>query len=82
MTWLVVYDIEDDRVRTKVADYCLDKGLERIQYSCFLGEMSRTLARELASKCKRKLGDKPGKIRLVPVCEKDLASQVRIENVP
>lgn len=77
--WLVVYDIEDDRVRTKVADYCLDKGLERIQYSCFLGRMTRTLAKELAAKCRRKIGDAAAKVRLLPVCEKDMARQIEIE---
>lgn len=79
MKWIVVYDIEDDQIRTKISDYCLDKGLERIQYSCFLGEMTRALAKELASKCKQKLGDSPGKIRLVPICEKDLSGQISIE---
>lgn len=79
MKWIVVYDIEDDQIRNKISDYCLDKGLERIQYSCFLGEMTRALAKDLAVKCKRKLGGNPGKIRLVPVCDKDLSKQIEIE---
>jgi CRISPR-associated protein Cas2 len=79
MRWLVVYDIEKDGVRNKVADFCLDKGLERIQYSCFLGEMSRNLARDLAAKCRRKLGRTTGKILLTPICEKDLANQIEIQ---
>ncbi len=82
MQWFVIYDIEEDKIRAKVADYCLDKGLERIQYSCFLGEMSKTLAKELAAKCKKKLGKSPGKIRIVPICEKDLSSQIEIETKP
>lgn len=77
-TWLVVYDIEDDKIRGKVSDYCLDKGLERIQYSCFLGSMTRTRAKELAAKCQKKIGDSPAKVRFLPVCEKDLAKQIEI----
>jgi len=34
-TCLVVYDIEDDRARTKISAACLDFGLERIQMSAF-----------------------------------------------
>lgn len=79
MTWIVVYDIESDRIRSRIADYCLDKGLERVQYSCFLGRMTNTLAKELAAKCAKALGKQPGKIRLVPICEKDLAGQIQIE---
>lgn len=81
MKWIVVYDIESDRIRSRVADYCLDKGLERIQYSCFLGAMTNTLARELAAKCQKALGNEPGKVRLVPICEKDMANQIEIQVV-
>ena len=31
----VIYDVEDDRVRTRVSNTCKDYGLERIQYSAF-----------------------------------------------
>ncbi|MGB9880221.1 MAG: CRISPR-associated endonuclease Cas2, partial [Anaerolineae bacterium] len=37
MRCVVVYDIPDDRVRARVADVCLDYGLERIQFSAFQG---------------------------------------------
>jgi CRISPR-associated protein Cas2 len=33
----VLYDIKDDKVRTKVAKYCKQTGLLRVQYSVFLG---------------------------------------------
>ncbi|RMF86962.1 MAG: CRISPR-associated endonuclease Cas2, partial [Nitrospinota bacterium] len=28
MKCLLIYDIPDDRIRTKIADFCLDYGLE------------------------------------------------------
>jgi len=37
MTSLLIYDMPDDKLRAKVADICLDYGLDRIQYSAFLG---------------------------------------------
>ena len=41
MHCLLVYDISDDRIRTKIADACLDYGLDRFQYSAFYGNISR-----------------------------------------
>lgn len=36
----VLYDISDDRARGKVAKLCLRAGLQRVQYSVFLGTVS------------------------------------------
>lgn len=36
----VMYDIENDRVRTKIARYCKQSGLYRVQYSVFLGNIN------------------------------------------
>lgn len=33
----VLYDIENDRARTKVSKFCQQAGLSRVQYSVFLG---------------------------------------------
>ena len=30
---VLIYDIEEDKIRNRVADICLDYGLERIQFS-------------------------------------------------
>ena len=68
---LLVYDIPDDNTRTKVADICLDYGLDRIQYSSFLGDLERTHQEELMMKLAKRLGKKPGNIQLFPICETD-----------
>lgn len=68
---LVVYDITDDRVRDKVADICKDYGLDRIQYSAFLGDLSRNHQEELFLRAGRCLGDKPGNVQLFPICKSD-----------
>ncbi|CAH1002440.1 CRISPR-associated endoribonuclease Cas2 [Neolewinella maritima] len=36
----VLYDIADDRARTRVSRFCKQAGLYRVQYSVFLGEVS------------------------------------------
>lgn len=72
MTSLLIYDIPDDRLRAKVADICLDYGLERIQYSAFLGELNHNRQEELLQKIKRRIGKKDANVQLFPICEKDL----------
>jgi CRISPR-associated protein Cas2 len=72
MVSLVIYDIPDDRLRAKVADICLDYGLDRIQYSAFLGEMNHNRREELLQKVKRKIGKKEANVQLYPICDKDL----------
>ena len=37
MVYLVLYDIGDDRIRTKVAHRLVAEGYERIQYSVYAG---------------------------------------------
>lgn len=80
MIVLVIYDIPSDRLRNRVADICLDYGLDRIQYSAFLGELRRTHQEELMLKIKKQTGKRPADIRLIPICEKDWAAHIEIKN--
>jgi len=80
MRCLVIYDIPDDAKRTKVADACLDYGLDRIQYSAFLGTLSAGHQDELMLKLKKTLGRKAGNIQLFPLCAKDWQARQTIEN--
>ncbi|MEI6044884.1 MAG: CRISPR-associated endonuclease Cas2 [Chloroflexota bacterium] len=66
---LLLYDITNDRIRNKVADCCLDYGLERIQYSAFLGELSRTHREELMLRLKRIMGRHSGVIQSFNLCQ-------------
>ncbi len=69
---VLIYDIEDDRLRARVADICLDYGLERIQFSAFFGKLNRNRRQELALRLQREVGNESARIRIVPVCEGDL----------
>ncbi len=72
MKVLLVYDIPDDRVRTRVAETCLDYGLLRIQYSAFFGELSVNHQEELMLKLRRQAGRFPCNIQLFPIGEREL----------
>jgi len=79
MRCLLIYDIAHDGARAKVADACLDYGLERIQYSAFLGELSRVHQRELLLQIKRRVGRHEANVQLFPLDEKSWESRRVIE---
>lgn len=80
ITTIVIYDIEDDKVRYRVSEACKDYGLERIQYSAFSGQLNRNKREELYLKLSKIIKHKTGKIIIQPVCEKDVKEQKMIDN--
>ena len=79
MRCLLIYDIAHDGVRNKVADACLDYGLERIQYSAFFGELSHIHQRELLLKINRRIGKHGANVQLFPLDEKSWSGRRVIE---
>jgi len=75
---LLVYDISHDRTRTRVADACLDFGLDRIQFSAFLGRLTHSQQEELIMMIQGLLGDRPGNIQLFPLCQRDWDQRLTI----
>jgi CRISPR-associated protein Cas2 len=69
---LLIYDIEEDCIRTRVADICLDYGLERIQFSAFFGRLNRNRRQELSLRVQAEIGNRSARVRVIPVCEDDL----------
>lgn len=76
---LLVYDIVNDRQRTKIADACLDYGLDRIQYSAFTGLLSRTHQEELMMKVRDIVGEGVACIHLYPIDEKAWQKRLTFE---
>lgn len=72
MKLFVIYDIENDKTRLKVADMCLDYGLVRIQFSTFFGDLTRNRQEELGQKIRRLVGKQGAYVLLLPVCENDI----------
>ena len=68
---VVFYDITSNRIRKKVADACADYGLDRTQFSAFVGDLTRSQQRELMQKLKNLLGEQPGALLLIPVNQKE-----------
>lgn len=71
MKCLLIYDIPDDRARTKIADFCLDYGLDRVQYSAFVGDLSINHQEELMLKISKRLGKQAGRINIFVIRNED-----------
>ncbi len=81
MRTFVIYDVSEDKIRNKVADVCLDYGLERIQYSTFRGDLTNNRRQELAMKLQSRFGKAAGCIHIIALCEKDAAAVVQVGKV-
>jgi CRISPR-associated protein Cas2 len=79
MHLLLIYDITNDRIRTKVATACEDYGLDRVQLSAFYGRLNRNLQEELMLKIETLLGDECGKVQLIPVAHNEWNRRLTIE---
>ncbi|MFZ3122265.1 MAG: CRISPR-associated endonuclease Cas2 [Thermodesulfovibrionales bacterium] len=71
-TVYIFYDIENDGIRNKIAEKCKDYGLERIQFSGFSGILNRNKREELFLKLSSLIGNKSGKVLMLPICERDM----------
>ena len=79
MMTLVSYDIQEDRIRGKIFEACKDYGLAHFQYSAFIGKLNHNRRDELKQRIKKTLGQKKGKILVLPICDKDVRLMEVIE---
>ncbi len=73
MKVFLIYDIQDDKARGKVADLCKDYGLRRVQFSTFFGDLSRNRQEEIMLRVRRLVEPAEAYVLLLPTCERDLA---------
>ena len=76
LTW-VVYDISKDRTRKKIADRCLDFGLQRVQKSVFLGAVPANRVEEIVQFSRDLLNLETDAVYVFPMCRDDF-DKVRI----
>ncbi len=76
MLYLVMYDIEDDRVRTHIAKYLLGKGCIRIQKSVYLARTHQQTFKEISETLKEVQAayDNHDSILLAPVQSETIGS--------
>ena len=76
LTW-VVYDISKDRTRSKIADRCLDFGLQRVQKSVYLGDLQPNRVDEVIEFSRELLDLETDSVYVFPMCREDF-DKVRI----
>lgn len=76
LVW-VIYDIVEDKPRSKVAKACLRAGIQRVQYSVFLGDLNTNEIDELGLKIKSLIDEDTDRVYIFPMCKEDF-SKVRL----
>lgn len=69
LVW-VVYDITNNKTRTKMAKLCKKRGLQRVQKSVFLGTLNRTEVDEVAMMFREAIEEEDS-VYIFPMCQPD-----------
>ncbi len=68
----VLYDITNDRARSRVAKYCKQAGLYRVQYSVFLGNVSASDRDTLEIQMEEEIDVTTDKVYIFPMSKNEL----------
>ncbi len=72
----VMYDIKNDNIRTKVAKYCKQSGIYRVQYSVFLGTLEENDKDTLKLKIEALIDVDTDSVYIFPMNKSELNSTV------
>ena len=67
LVW-VIYDISENRYRSRVAKICKNYGLFRVQKSAFLGDLNRNESDSLTLECEVTI-EESDSVYVFPMCE-------------
>lgn len=68
----VMYDIKDDKARTKIAKACQQSGLYRVQYSVFLGTLEANRKDSLQIQIEELMDEEVDKVYIFPMSKDEL----------
>lgn len=68
----VLYDIQNDRSRTKAAKLCKQTGLYRVQYSCFLGTLTSNQKDTLRLQLESLIDEEKDRVYIFPMSRGEL----------
>ncbi len=75
ITW-VLYDIENDRSRSRVARFCKQTGLYRVQLSVFVGMLGRNEKDTLALKIGEEINESRDKVYIFAMTKEEMSQSV------
>ncbi len=69
-----MYDIKDDKARTRVAKCCKQAGLYRVQYSVFLGTLTASEKDSLELQIQDQIDEEVDSVYIFPMSKNELQS--------
>ncbi len=72
----VMYDIKNDKIRSKISKYCVQAGLNRVQFSVFLGKMEPNQKDTLTLQCRQLFNSETDSIYIFPMSKDELKDTV------
>jgi CRISPR-associated protein Cas2 len=72
----VIYDIENDKVRSKVAKFCKQAGLYRVQLSVFLGSLDAEQKDVLSLQVEELINADRDKVYIFPMTKAELQQTI------
>ena len=70
----VMYDIQEDKARTKIAKACQQSGLYRVQYSVFLGSIEADRKDTLQLRIEELMDEEVDSVYIFPMSKDELKS--------
>lgn len=70
LVW-IMYDIRENKIRSKIAKECKKFGLQRVQKSVFLGKLEWNRFDELGEKFHDLINEETDSVYLFPFCQED-----------
>ncbi|QTA80762.1 CRISPR-associated protein [Desulfonema limicola] len=70
LVW-IIYDITENKLRSKVSKECKKAGLIRVQKSVFLGKLEWNRFDELGEKCRDIIDKDTDSLYIFPFCQED-----------
>lgn len=71
-----MYDIENDKARTKVAKLCKQAGLYRVQYSVFLGTIDQNQKDALQLQIEELIEEEKDSVYIFPMSKNELQDTI------
>lgn len=68
----VLYDIKEDKPRTKISKLCLQAGLYRVQYSVFIGSINESEKDELQLSIEELIDETTDSVYIFPMNKSEL----------
>lgn len=72
----VLYDIQNDKARTKVAKVCKQAGLYRVQFSVFLGTVDKNMKDSLQLQIEELINEETDSVYIFPMSKNELQETV------